>query len=1135
MKPSISLHENPHVGSSELANLSAQMRGWRHVLRDFGGCFDGSGTYWQPGEKGQDPFTTEEQAWQMFYNGLGRRIKVNLDDWGIYDGEIVKLTMTKDGITRVRDLNLVANSVKGIYSRFGSNAIINPGAEIGTTAGGTPAITTWTGGNSYRHVYGSSDYPECPFPDVQFKTDWKSKGAKSFWCDSSPCTYDGFDYGGGLLFTPTTAVLAGTFYALRFTINVTALTAGHQIRWVVVDGTQELGSGLVTAAGPGVMIFNTTFTTPTSVSGNFQLAIYSYYDISAVFYVDDVRLCIGGAQVETEIYRNGNSSSQYGTHHVDFVFGGMDDDEADRRIQLKLAEYAWPRTEFPEDISGGAGQDGLIVETMGYIDQARWMPVEMGGVDTVSDHIASLISQCELLSAGLVATNAQNVYVEELDSERIYDALLKLVQSGGASNVRYSAGVWQNLKFDYYASDTTPRYVRKGGVWCHVGGPPVEPCLMRPGLARDDDMLDEPYQGRNPRWMYLEEIEYDRDSDTVRCRRALDERNRLGTKPTAHDAATAATIIGMRGTVDMALIAPSQSHNILSATYHGDAATGTVVRGDLLYGNATPKIARLALGGAAGSFVRRDANDVMWSTLVLPNAATQGDLLYASGANTIGNLADVAVGRVLVSGGVGAAPAYSASPTLTGLILSGLTASTLIYSNATKVITSLANAAGYLTNNGTGTLSWSATTAPTAHNLLSTSHGDTAAAAVVDGDIIIGNVTPTWSRLAISVPAAGTLNYLGVNNGELRPSWKSASSNPGAAASILQSNTSGYLQLVRLVINAGASGVDTEQIRFNRTEDTLRYNSIYSLSAAGGAAAISICVHDGVTASSQVIALVCYGNGNVVIPGELGIGIIPSALLHVLGTTEQLRLGYDVSNYVAVTVSSAGAVTLNAVGATPTFTFSDLTIFSGGVWALSGTWFGALTDGATGGFYAGVLADCVLYRVASDTWYTPDSFQIAGNFLHGAGAVAYHTGDNVFSCGNFGANGDAEKIEILVRRSVAHTNNTTWYELFIDGSSARVTIHADSVWHWYALVVGTTVDVGIVASYRVEGIIKRVGNTTTMVSDSSVAAFYEGDAAWNIRATADDVNDSLKIEVLGNTGQTIRWLCHLRIWQVTYT
>jgi hypothetical protein len=68
---------------------------------------------------------------------------------------------------------------------------------------------------------------------------------------------------------------------------------------------------------------------------------------------------------------------------------------------------------------------------------------------------------------------------------------------------------------------------------------------------------------------------------------------------------------------------------------------------------------------------------------------------------------------------------------------------------------------------------WAAPAAPAAHDIFSTPHGDTTgAAAVVDGDIIIGNVTPKWSKLAISVPASTFINMLGVANGETRPSWK---------------------------------------------------------------------------------------------------------------------------------------------------------------------------------------------------------------------------------------------------------------------------------------------------------------------------------------------------------------------------
>lgn len=57
---------------------------------------------------------------------------------------------------------------------------------------------------------------------------------------------------------------------------------------------------------------------------------------------------------------------------------------------------------------------------------------------------------------------------------------------------------------------------------------------------------------------------------------------------------------------------------------------------------------------------------------------------------------------------------------------------------------------------------------------------------------------------------------------------------------------------------------------------------------------------------------------------RVGIGVTaPAASLEVLSTTQQIRASYDASNYLGVTVSSAGAVTFDAVGASAGFTFSD--------------------------------------------------------------------------------------------------------------------------------------------------------------------------------------------------------------------
>lgn len=62
------------------------------------------------------------------------------------------------------------------------------------------------------------------------------------------------------------------------------------------------------------------------------------------------------------------------------------------------------------------------------------------------------------------------------------------------------------------------------------------------------------------------------------------------------------------------------------------------------------------------------------------------------------------------------------------------------------------------------------------------------------------------------------------------------------------------------------------------------------------------------------------GNGK----GGIGLGTAAaSAYWHVLGTTEQLRLAYDASNYFSTTVGSTGTTTFDAIGSGAAFNFND--------------------------------------------------------------------------------------------------------------------------------------------------------------------------------------------------------------------
>jgi trimeric autotransporter adhesin len=66
--------------------------------------------------------------------------------------------------------------------------------------------------------------------------------------------------------------------------------------------------------------------------------------------------------------------------------------------------------------------------------------------------------------------------------------------------------------------------------------------------------------------------------------------------------------------------------------------------------------------------------------------------------------------------------------------------------------------------------------------------------------------------------------------------------------------------------------------------------------------------------------------------GNVGIGTTaPVAITHALGITEQLRLGYDVSNYFSAVVNSTGSLSLDLTGTSPRFNFQDaINIYGGG-------------------------------------------------------------------------------------------------------------------------------------------------------------------------------------------------------------
>ena len=80
--------------------------------------------------------------------------------------------------------------------------------------------------------------------------------------------------------------------------------------------------------------------------------------------------------------------------------------------------------------------------------------------------------------------------------------------------------------------------------------------------------------------------------------------------------------------------------------------------GEIPYSTSATTYGVLA-AGASGTYLRGQgaATAPVWSTLTLPNTTAIGDIWYASGTNAISNLADVATGNALISGG-GVGPSW---------------------------------------------------------------------------------------------------------------------------------------------------------------------------------------------------------------------------------------------------------------------------------------------------------------------------------------------------------------------------------------------------------------------------------------------------------------------------------------------
>jgi hypothetical protein len=277
----------------------------------------------------------------------------------------------------------------------------------------------------------------------------------------------------------------------------------------------------------------------------------------------------------------------------------------------------------------------------------------------------------------------------------------------------------------------------------------------------------------------------------------------------------------------------TQSGMIYADTTTSMASTAAGTATQVLHGGTTPSFSAVSLTADVSGVLPETSGGTNQSSYAT------GDILYASATNTLGKLADVATGNALISGGVGAAPSYGKIGLTThvsgvlpiangGTNLTTYATGDLLYASATDVLGSLPDAAtgNALLSGGVGAAPAYGKVGLTTHvsGTLPVGNGGTGqASALTQYGLIYGGTTtamaslatlgtttqvlhgnasgaPTWSAIDLATDVSGTLAL--ANGGTSATSAPAAAANlmgytstPTAGATTTLTNTSSQYQL----------------------------------------------------------------------------------------------------------------------------------------------------------------------------------------------------------------------------------------------------------------------------------------------------------------------------------------------------
>lgn len=159
----------------------------------------------------------------------------------------------------------------------------------------------------------------------------------------------------------------------------------------------------------------------------------------------------------------------------------------------------------------------------------------------------------------------------------------------------------------------------------------------------------------------------------------------------------------------------------------------------------------------------------------------------------------------------------------------------------------------------------------------------------------------------------------------------------------------------------------------------------------------------------------------------------------------------------------------------------------------------------------------------------------SGEGSHVSGGFAAKTtlyGQRAAASGNFSVRGDCQAFDLICRRT---TVNATPANLFLNGTSLRLSLASEYAWAFTVNIFGINDDGAKAGHYIRKGMIANVGGTTALIgSVTTVGTDTETDAGLDVAVTADNTNDALDIQVTGLLATAMRWICRVDGLQLKY-